>query len=176
MVAAGVCYLAYAVAFALPTGLAALALPCAAASFIAATAFVGAAIPLFFDSAAEHVFGKGPEGAMLMGLVLPLNFVTLAVLFAPAVEYRRAIPPPCAPTARPTSTHPPKCLARCADRALTPALQSSFFVWINWGVAGVTLASAAALAAFVPASLERFDFDIAAAATAAAADRSGSIK
>ena len=58
---------------------------------------------------------------MLMGLVLPLNIVTLGVLFAPA---------------------------------------SSFFAWVNWGVAAVALASAAALYVIVPSTLERLDFDL----------------
>lgn len=122
---AGVFYLVYAVAFLQPPALAGAALPLAIASFIAANACLGAAIPLYFDSAAEHVFGKGPEGAMLMGLVLPLNIVGAAVLLAPA---------------------------------------SSFFAWINFGVAGMSLGGAVALAIVVPATLERFEFDADAAA------------
>ena len=133
MVAAGFCYLLYAVAYVRPGALAAggaggaVALPLACAAYIAANGCIGAAIPLLFDSAAEHAFGRAPEGgegALIMGLVLPLNIVGMAVLFAPS---------------------------------------SSFFAWINWAVAGVSLAGAAALAAAVPASLERFDFDMAAA-------------
>ena len=137
--AAGVTYLLYAAAFAPPVtaALGSLALPVAAASFCAANGFIGAAIPLWFDSAAERAFGKGPDGAMLMGLVLPLNVVTLAVLFAPA---------------------------------------SSFFAWINYGVAAVTLASAVALQLVVPSTLQRFDFDMEAAALEGGSDDSVAAK
>ena len=127
---AGACYLVYAlafVAFPQPSAYAGAALPLAIASFVAANACIGAAIPLYFDSAAEHAFNKGPEGAMLMGLVLPLNVIGAAVLLAPA---------------------------------------SSFFAWINWAVAGLALLGAAALAIVVPTTLERFEFDVDAAAAA----------
>jgi hypothetical protein len=100
VMAAGLCFSLYAAAFAAPLASSNLALAVAIASFVAANAFVGAAIPLLFDSAAERAFGKGPEGAMLMGLVLPLNVVTLAVLAAPAstffswINVREAPPAP----------------------------------------------------------------------------------
>jgi hypothetical protein len=84
--AAGAAYLAYAAFFVAPVSVA-LALPAAAAAFVLGNACVGACIPLFFDLAAERAFGKGPDGAMLMGLVLPLNVVTLGVLFAPAASF-----------------------------------------------------------------------------------------
>lgn len=127
--AAGVCYAVYALAYVLPPAASGVALPLAVAAFVAANACIGAAIPLYFDSAAEHAFGLGPEGAMLMGLVLPLNIVGMAVLFAPS---------------------------------------ASFVSWINWAVAGLALLSAAALAALVPAKLERFEFDLEAEARGAA--------
>lgn len=86
-------------------------LPLAAAAFVGANAAMGAMIPLMFECGAEFCFGKGPDAAMLMGIVLPMNVVSLAVLFAPA---------------------------------------SSFFLWINWGVAAVSIAAAALLYTFVP--------------------------
>ena len=134
--AAGLLYLCYAIAFVMPAASAGSSvLTIAIASFVAANAAMGAAIPLYFDAAAEHVFGRAPavanEGAMLMGLVLPLNVAGLLVLLSPA---------------------------------------SVFFSWINWGTAGLALIGAAALTAFVPSKLDRYDFDVAAVKAARKSD------
>ena len=97
--ASGLLYLAYAATYALPPALAEYALPLAAATYVGGNGFIGAAIPLLFDSAAEHAFGKGPEAAMLMGLVLPLNIVTLGVLFAPSASFQSWVNYACAAVA-----------------------------------------------------------------------------
>lgn len=109
--------------FALYAGCFALGAPLwlAAAAFVGANACMGAVIPLMFDISAEHCFGKGPDGAMLMGIVLPMNVVSLGALFAPA---------------------------------------SSLFFWINYGVAGVGVASTALLLAAIPTDTPRTDFDL----------------
>ena len=85
--AAAGCFIVYAGCFGGVPGLGPAPLWVAAAAFVGANAATGAMIPLGFDLAAEHVFGKGPEAAMLMGIVLPMNAVSLAVLFAPSSSF-----------------------------------------------------------------------------------------
>jgi hypothetical protein len=57
-----------------------------ALAYCAATALLGAAIPVMFDLAAELTFPQ-PEGAMLMYLTGAMNFVGILVLAAPASSF-----------------------------------------------------------------------------------------
>ncbi len=75
-------FLAYATALALGWG---LGVGCAA--YAAGTAFLGAQVCLSFEVAAEACWGLGPEGALLMGIVLPANIPQIAAFLVPQGEY-----------------------------------------------------------------------------------------
>ena len=85
--AATACFSLYACCFGSLPGLPPAPLWLAAAAFVGANAATGALIPLSFDVAGEHTFGLGPEAAMLMGIVLPMNAVSCVVLFMPAASF-----------------------------------------------------------------------------------------
>ena len=79
---AGLGYAAFALALAQGWG---LWVGCAA--YAAGTAALGVQVCLGFEVAAEHTFGLGPEGAMLMGIVLPANIPQIAAFLLPQSVY-----------------------------------------------------------------------------------------
>jgi FLVCR family MFS transporter len=60
------------------------ALELACTCFVLGGSLLGVFICLIFDLALEHTFGMGPEASMLMGLLIPMNAVSMIALFMPA--------------------------------------------------------------------------------------------
>ena len=145
----GVCFGAFAWCCGSSSGGAAeLWLACAA--YCLGMSLLGAQICLSFDLAAEHTFHLGPEGAMLMGIVVCVALV--APYYAP-------FPPFSTPHAAHYHAHARRPMNAVTMAALfVPA--RDFFSWINYGCGGVALLSAGLLYWCIPWESPRLQYDL----------------